>query len=336
MELFNYNFFINNIKTNMLRRGFTNDDLEMLRTVFAKYQEIQTYRLQTYRTKSQYESAMNNLMNIPKLDRETLQCFNLNQNALARLKYTYSTAIGKVTIDNEYQLSAHYKKLNRNISGKIGISDLIASNLRDMPRKCVIAGIPNGPFSIYNSNNYKGADKLFEVAHATPSKVSIVTPIKPVIKHGQSHGIPDIINIVGFTHTRDKNGNSIEAVQVDVYKKFFRLCNRFIIVASLRQPEYHLGMYTMICREGSKVYVYAKNMGVAATPRYNGSTERVYDYGFFNGEILPKLKASAVRLYRKLNCVHQELIPANMQFEIIEPEKKVDEHGYDIVEEDEE
>ena len=31
----------------------------------------------------------------------------------------------------------------------------MASNLRDVPRKCVIAGIPNGPFSIYNSNNYK-------------------------------------------------------------------------------------------------------------------------------------------------------------------------------------
>lgn len=333
--MFDVNTYINNIKPQMIQRGFLNDDLEMLRQVWFKYQELQQIRLANARTKSQYESAIRNLENIPRIDSDTLSQFNFNKYNLDRLKYTYQTALNKISIDNEYQLQTHFRKLNRNFQGKIGIQDLIASTIREVPRKCVIAGIPSdSPFAVYNSSNYKGANKLFNVIHATPTKATIITPIKPVLKYGQAHGISDCINVNGLVPKTNREGKTIDFAEVDVYKRYFRLCNRFIIVASLRQPEYHLGMYVLIANEGSKVYVYAKNMGISASPKYNGSTERVYDYGFFNGEISNKLKTSAIKIYRKLQCVSQQYLPATMTFVTVEPDRKVDENGYDVEEDD--
>lgn len=218
-----------------------------------------------------------------------------------RLKDMYDLATGVKPVD-----SKSLNSLNGRIK-KIGIHDLATSRLHELPRMAVIGNIPAGKFEMYNSKHY-GIDGLYHVVETKPSKIVVKTFRKPVLKHRESKKLDGIIEITGV--------NSDGTINIEVNKQFIKLCNRFIIVASLKMPAFHYGMVEILCWEGTKIYIYAapiKNSN-SVDISLKGGTQRVYDFGFFRQEIDGKLMNTASIVYKNLKGVAAQKFGANMEF----------------------
>lgn len=258
-----------------------------------------------------------------KINNQTLQMYGLNYEQQQRIKYMYNICCGKVSIDTEEELIRHLKKMN-NHAYKIGIGNLPLSKITQIPRVAVVAGIQEEPYTIWNSNRYKGKEMLYPVSHVTGQRITIETSRKPVLKHGAKMEIPGVLEIKGV---RANNKAVIEFSKTNC-----RLCNRFIVVATLRHPEFHHGMYKIICYEGTKIYVYARTMGVKDGVKYNGSTERVYAYGFFEPEIKGKVESVAKYIYNQLKGVKAEYISGNQDYLFLDRVRIDNEYDDDALE----
>lgn len=246
-----------------------------------------------------------------------------NYEAQQRLKYMYSFCIGKTEINTDEDLIKHLKRMNSKMP-KIGMANLQTSKINSVPRAAIIGNIRQTPFDIYNSKNYKKAEGLYIVENITSNNVIIRTSRKPQLKYGASKKIEGVIEIL--PEPADRNGR----IQLAVNKSYCKLCNRFIIAASIKRPEFYLGMYKIICIEGTTVYVYAQSMGTRDTVKYNMSTQRVYSYGIFEEEIPIKLKAVAQEMYKNLHGVKVEQIGGNTQYILLPLEKQEVEEENDI------
>lgn len=248
-----------------------------------------------------------------KVNNNTLSMLGLDYEQQQRIKYMYNICLGRVSTDTEEELIRHLKKMN-NHAYKIGLKDLPISKIQQVPRIALVAGIKQEPYSIWNSNRYKGKDMLYLVTDVSGSKITIETARKPKLEYRASMSVPDVLDIKGIK----TNGK----VVISFNKNYCRLCNRFIIVATLRRPEFHHGVYKIICFEGTTVYVYARTMGVRDGVRYNGSTERVYAYGFFPNEIKSKLDAVAKGIYGRLRGVKADYDAGNQEFRMLDIVRK--------------
>lgn len=275
---------------------------EMLRSIGFTDEEIATF-----------EYIISNGGNISK---PALLSYGLPYELANKIKYMYDIVTGKITIESTDDLVRHLRKMFGN-HRRIGITDLALSKIRKVPRKAVIAGIKDETFSIYNSNNYKPEERMYDVVNITNDRIFIETTRKPVLKYGQSKKIDGVIEIIELKP--DKK------VVVAVNKKYARLCNRFVIVASLRRPQFYHGLIEIICIEGTRVYVFAQSIGNKETIRYS-STQRVYDYGYLPNEIQPKLIKVASELYPMICGVYAVIYPANSDYKIIIEEEEDDEH----------
>lgn len=277
-------------------------DHEMLRSIGFTDEEIATL-----------EYIISNGGNISK---PALLSYGLPYELADKIKYMYDIVTGKVTIESTDDLVKHLRKMFGN-HRRIGITDLALSKIRKVPRKAVIAGIKDETFSIYNSNKYKPEERMYDVINITNDRIFIETARKPVLKYGQSKKIDGVIEIIELKP--DKK------VVVAVNKKYARLCNRFVIVASLRRPEFHHGLIEIICIEGTRVYVFAQSIGNKETIRYS-STQRVYDYGYLPNEIQPKLIKVASELYPMICGVYAVTYPANSDYRILLEEEEDEQH----------
>lgn len=248
-----------------------------------------------------------------KINNTNLQMMGLDYEHQQRIKYMYNICCGKVSIDTKEELIRHLKKMN-NHAYKIGIGNLPISKIVQIPRVAVVAGIKEEPYTIWNSNQYKGKEMLYIVQNVSGQKITVETSRKPVLKHGAAMSIPGVLEIKGVK----ANNKAV----IEFNKAHCRLCNRFIVVATLRRPEFHHGMYEIICYEGTRVYVYARTMGVKDGVKYNGSTERVYAFGFFEHEIKGKVEAVAKYLYNGLRGVKAEYESGNQDYLFLDVVRK--------------
>lgn len=224
------------------------------------------------------------------------------------LKYMYDIVTGRVVIDGELNLIKHLRRMfgkNR----RIGINDLALSKVQEVPRMAVVANIKTEPFTIYNSNNYKPENRLYKVVDVTGGRIIVETTRKPQLKFGTEKKVEGELEIRSI----DKRG----VVTIAFDKKVCRLCNRFIIVASLKRPEFHHGLAQIICIEGTKVYVYAQTLNPKKGIQYNMGTQRVYDFGFLKTEIDNKLMRAAAWLYPLVCGVVGSIEPANSDFQTL-------------------
>lgn len=279
-----------------------------------------------------------------------LQSYGYDFNSAKRLAYMHKVLQGGVQINSEYDMINHVKKMtgasrqdakqavySENLqngyaeqnyskeeyikhlketagrSYKIGIQDLAVSNVTDVPRVAVISGINQSPYDIWNSSNYKGKNALYKVIDVTGGRITVETNKKPKLAYGASKNIPGVLEIKGVKQ------NGMAVVSFD--KSVCRLCNRYVIVASLKRPEFHLGLYEIICFEGTRVYVYATNMGVKDKVRYKGGTQRVYSYGIFPQDIPGKLKTVAKNMYEHLRGRKAEFVEANSSYRVVSIEE---------------
>ena len=253
------------------------------------------------------------LDSIPKLAKHFRIVYGCTQEEANKMAYSYNLQSGNV--DTKEGLISHLKKINKD-SMKITINDLAVSKINNVPRVAVVANINQEPYNIWNSKNYNGADALYKVVDVTSQKITIETAKKPKLPYKSAMKLPGILEIQGVK----SNGNAVVAFNRD----YCKLCNRFIIVASLRSPEFHLGMYEMVCFEGTKVYIYATNMGTKETVRYNMGNQRVYDYGIFPNTIKVKLDKVAKNMYQYLKGVRVEYRDANSEYVVVPAVQKLD------------
>lgn len=258
-----------------------------------------------------------------KVSPAALTSYGMDYESAKRLKYMYDIATCKVNIESTDDLVKHLRRMFGS-HRRIGITDLALSKLQKVPRMAVVAGIKDTTFSIFNSNQYPVNERMYNVVDVTGGRIHIETNRKPVLKYKQAKKIDGVIEIIELK----PNGNVVVAVD----KKYARLCNRYIIVGSLKRPEFHHGLVEIICIEGTKVYIYAQTLGTKEMVRYNGGTQRVYDYGFMPREIEGKLISVASEMYPILCGVYASSTPSNSDFVIIPPEEK-EESIEDIIEE---
>lgn len=255
------------------------------------------------------------IMYMGKVTQARLMRAGLNQNDAYILKYMYDICTGRVRIENSDELSKHLRKLFGRVR-RIGIQDLMASRLSDIPRVAVVAGIPDGPFAIYNSNRYSVMERIYKVISVSGTTITIESSRLPVLKYKEPRFIEGIIEI--------KEKTKKNTVILAVNRKHCRLCNRFIVVASLKRPEFHHGMVEIICIEGTRIYVYAMTASKSERLSYNSQTQRIYSFGYFPFEIAEKLNQSATAVYQKLCGVYSEVYPANSDYTVIMQEKVVE------------
>lgn len=251
-----------------------------------------------------------------------LQAYGYNYEQAKRLKYLYDVCSGKVRVETQTDLIKHLKKMT-NGSYKISIQDLAISKITEVPRVAVVHNISQAPYDVWNSKNYKDNQAIYRVVDVSGQRITIETSRKPQLQYKQAKVIPGVLEIKGIK----ANGN----VVVSFDKKYCTLCNRFIIVASLKNPEFHLGKYEMICFEGTKAYVYALNMGTKEMVHYNSGTQRIYAYGLYPRDINQKLKSVAQAMFKQLNCVKSQYFESNSEYRVIDSTKKEQVHEGEVV-----
>ena len=249
--------------------------------------------------------------------------YGLNYEQARKIKYMYDICIGRKAIESVDDMAKHFRKMFGQ-HRRISLYDLESSSVGEVPRRAVVAGIPqDSPFNIWNSSNYDTLEKQYQVIDVTQSNIIIETNRIPVLKYKQDKFIDGILEI--------KEGPKDGLLKVAINKNYCRLCNRFVIAASLRKPEIHHGMYEILCIEGTRVYVFADTLASKTYSRFSGSTQRIYDFGYYPFEIEFKLGMKAKELANKLCGVHVTKVPANSLFRVIPQEIKKSDESEDIV-----
>lgn len=237
-----------------------------------------------------------------------LQNLGLDYEYSKRIRYLRDVATGKVTVETKDELVKHLRRLFGK-RRRIGIHDLAVSTIKNVPRWAVVAGIQDPVYSILNSSNYP-VDKRMYLIRDVSSRITVRTRNKIVMKYGYPKKIDGVLEILGIDK---KTGETIIAFD----KKYSRVCNRYIVLASLRRPEFHHGLIEIICIEGTRVYVYVQNMGTTARVNYKGGTTRVYDYGYMPNQIKPKLTKVASDIYQRVCGVTAYKHEPNSDFTLI-------------------
>lgn len=249
-----------------------------------------------------------------------VQHYGIPYEQAKKLKYMFDICTGRVLITSQEDLSKHLRKMFGQHK-RVGIQDLAVSRIGEIPRKAVVSGIPEkSSFSIWNSIKYPFKERMYTVVDVTQTNIIIETDRKPTLKFKEPKVLEGIAEI--------KSGPVNGKITVAINRKYCRLCNRFVIVGSMRRPEFHNGMVEIICIEGTKVYVFADTVSAKKYSRYGTTTQRVYDYGFFPSEIHPKLMSCASSIYKRLCGVYASPVAANSDFQMIaddEPEEAEDE-----------
>lgn len=230
-----------------------------------------------------------------------------------RIRYLRDVITGKTTITTKHDKSKHYKRLFGQ-HYKVGIKDLPVSTLYEVPRYAVVANIKDTSYAAVNSLNYKGDAMYYKVMDVT-SRVTVAYPRRLVLKYGYPKKIPNVIEVL-----EEKQPNGFPILAID--KDYCKVCNRYIIVASLKRPEFHLGMVEIMAIEGTLVYVYAQNMGTKPNVSYQGGTTRIYDYGYKVDEIKSKIEKVAQGVYRCVKGIdmdfEQDYEAGNCDFNLVD------------------
>lgn len=232
-----------------------------------------------------------------------------------KIKYMDDLDTGRITINSNDDLATHIARM---YSGgrRLTTSDLSLSTVTDIPRKVAVFGIRAERFKLFNSNTrgYKRDATIYELVKVNQNNIHCIVHKRPVIRYNESleeEGVCRIIRII------DK-----KSIEVAFNKNYCVMCNKFIIVASLRKPDIHCGMISIICKDGTQVYVYAQMVAGDKQLNYYSGNQRVYDYGFFGYEIKPKLLKSAEKVYRHIGGIISSAVNPTIQFTTV-PNNKV-------------
>ena len=248
-----------------------------------------------------------------------VEMLGIDYNAASRIKYLIEIITGRkeVNIDDVRDLSdvkaiaKHFRKINPACT-RLSTEMLSPTRISSIPKIAVVKGIRDENFRDINSRTPNSINEYYTIEKQDSEKFTLRMhkEVDTNIRIDKDR----IVTILG----RDTKGNMI----ADIKKENVRVCNRFIIVASIRQPIYHHGMYVMITSGGDILYVYARTVEGNRNLSKNYS-ERVYNYGVMPCSMQSKLKSVAMEAYRGLKCVCVKYIEATQEFRLIMPNETV-------------
>lgn len=123
----------------------------------------------------------------------------------------------------------------------------------------------------------------------------------------------------------------VDEVMIKVSRDYARLLGRYMIVATLRRPENHLGMMKIITINGTRVYVVAKQASWGELVKYSSATERIYEIGFEKSTIESRLYEWGKYIFQKLYGFYFEFVGPTMDFVAVDDYvSKIDEMVTDV------
>lgn len=260
---------------------------------------------------AEIKCLQNIIYSFGKVTMQSLQMgAGLNYEQAQRIMYMYNICNGRIRIESEKELIQHLKKMFGR-QKRITIADLPTQPIQSIPRTAMIAGIKEPGFNMWNSKNYPVLERAYKVVEVYGEYITIETDRWPTLKYKQARKVPGVLEIKNI----DKQNHRLT---VAINKKYCRLCNRFVIVAQTRYPEFHLGLVQIICLEGTKIYVYAQNAGVKENIHYTSGNSRVYDYGYYASDIKNKLMQVAQKIYKIVCGFQASVIKPNTKFEYLQ------------------
>lgn len=241
------------------------------------------------------------------------QMLCIDYNSAYRIRYLIELMSGKRNVDiyNIYgiedirNISRHFRKINRSCI-KLTIDKLPTSKISTLPRIAILCGVRDRRFVELNSKNPNNINEYYLVDKTTQDRC-ILRTVKSIKEHGEDED--KIVNILG----RDTNGRTI----LSAVTSHVRLCNRYIVVASTRQPQYHNGMYVLVNVYGDIIYVYSKTVAGYRNIGKNYS-ERVYRYGILPNELDRTLKETAIKIGNSIELAAVTRIEPTQEFRLLE------------------
>lgn len=242
-----------------------------------------------------------------------MQMLGIDYNGASRIRYLMEILNGRKDISiNDIRdmgdikcVAKHFRKINPTCI-KLSTEMLLPTKVNNIPKLAVVMGIRDKEF--FNVNSKNPNDKLGYYLVESVGQNNMTLRMHKRVNTGKRVDGDGIVTILGI----DTHGNTL----IRVKTSNVRVCNRYIVVASIRQPSRHSGMYVMVTISGDLLYVYARTV---EGNRYLGKnfSERVYDFGVIPRELNSRLKSVAVDAYNGLHCVCVKYIEPTEEFELI-------------------
>lgn len=298
------------------------------------------------------------LQNYGKLSSKAFELFGIWDYKLRQdILYADKIIKGIIPVENKVDLKKHLQKMN--YDRKISIADLASSIAPRNELKAIIKGLPQKSlFGIYNTGD--SVDSYVEVDSITNKYITIYSEKYYKITAKQSkclYRVKDLVNNrIKYYESRDKIEKEIidnpmtykvekvaellnvqtiggkKVVSVVIHRDYCRLLGRYMIAASLKAPDLHLGAYELLSLGGTAVYVFARQVkyNQKADVKYSTGTERIYYIGHDGDKLDEMLTSVTNQVYQKVRGVYSEKLDATVDFVPIEPwvlEKNTEQDG---------
>lgn len=325
-NMLGYNNIPNIDYATLNRLGFKNDEINDVCTAikaFGKADKKQVVQAIQYSGTAQYTDhvRLNKLMYLSKIiERKTNRTSILDALSLI-LKNTVCSSFDTDVEEAMNIISLHYAKMFRDFhigSDKFTNRGLGQPKLRALKSLAVVANVRDPIFEIYNSDRYVVKERFYTVLKKGSTNITLLTDRTPVLQRGQEAKVKDVGEIKVITNKQGER-----EVNLVINNRYVGILNRFVIAASTRRPQIHCGMVEMICKGGTRLYVYALeynesdsvNGGVNYRNDGAGSNSaKVFDYGFNGNELENKLINVANAIYSNFDGIIRILIKPEHKF----------------------
>lgn len=224
----------------------------------------------------------------------------LGYNQAVMLRYMYNISIGKIPFNTREDMAKHLRKMWQ--GQRVGLYSLPASTVSELNRFCMIAHLP-APWDCLNSaqhTKYGGLKQgMYKVDKIAGGWTRFTTTRRPVLTPSDPTEVDGIIRVESVNR---KEGT----VSYAANNHYVKMCNRFVIVATLRRPYDHLGMSSILCMDGTTVYVVALPVKAREGRNYYNQSQRVYAYGVDGKDILPALQNISVAMFNYFQAFMME------------------------------
>lgn len=207
-------------------------------------------------------------------------------------------------------------------------------SITNVPKYAIIGNFTESKFRQYNSSPQYQANnqlKLYEVESLsdTTGMLKIKVPLSSKVPCGVTFRTKGM-KLEKPTKTEIEYGKyRPNEGKAYIEPKYFKLCNRYIILATLRQPseENTIAYYKIIAVDGTTVYVVARLVPYNKVISSQGIKEqRIYYIGYNKNELIPKLQECKDILFQKLGGYStQQLIAGKVKYTLL-PAKNKDEY----------
>lgn len=325
-NMLGYNNIPNIDYATLNRLGFKNDEINDVCSAikaFGKADKKQITEAIKYSGTIQYTDyiRLNKLMYLSKIiERKTNRASILD--ALSTILSNSVCDNSNMEVEEAMNIVAlHYAKMFRDYhigSDKFTNRGLGQPKLRVLRSLAVVANIKDPIFEIYNSDRYVVKERFYTVIKKGSTNTTLLTDRTPVLQKGQEAKVKDVGEIKVVIN---KQGN--KEYNLVVNNRYVGILNRFVIAASTRRPQLHCGMVEMVCKGGTRLYVYALeynesdsvNGGVNYRNDGAGSNSaKVFDYGFNGNELESKLMNVANAIYTNFDGIIKILIRPEHKF----------------------